>query len=104
VNCNLVSSHKEQIVVDGQESEDGQEDGGGAAEVPDVVVVVKVEVRALHVQVPRFGCGSRAVDGVLGSSIIRISISAEIFFRKKILQLLDEFALDNNRNILFSVS
>ena len=42
-----------EIIVDGEQHHEVQEERGGGEEVPDVVVVVEVEQLALCVQPPR---------------------------------------------------
>ena len=49
----LLTRLEMEIIVDGEQHHEVQEERGGGEEVPDVVVVVEVEQLALCVQPPR---------------------------------------------------
>ena len=51
-DMNLFSGRVNQVIVQGEEDHEGQEEAKGGEEVPDVVVVVEVEQLALGVEVP----------------------------------------------------
>ena len=61
---NLFSGRVNQVIVQGEEDHEGQEEAEGGEEVPDVVVVVEVEQLALGVEVPGLGGGEDPAGGL----------------------------------------
>jgi hypothetical protein len=52
-DANFVAVHVQEVVVNGEEADEGQEESGGGEEVPHVVVVKEIHPVARLVQVSK---------------------------------------------------